>query len=147
LKTLPEKAAWNVAFEKYLHQLDERKPVIWIGDFNVVPTELDIRNWKTNYNKSAGVTDTEIEGFNKQLAGRRDSDEAGKNKFVDVWRKKNEGLVGHYTYFSYKFQCRVKGIGWRIDLVVASERILDKIGQCEIRQTICKWFPLGCFRS
>jgi len=85
--------------------------VIWIGDLNVVPTELDIRNWKTNYNKSAGVTDTEINGFKSQLAD---------GKFVDVWRDKNEGVVGHYSYFSYKFQCRSKGIGWRIDMAIVS---------------------------
>ncbi|GAA5903786.1 exodeoxyribonuclease III [Sporobolomyces salmoneus] len=129
LKTLPEKAAWNKSFETYLHSLDARKPVIWIGDFNVVPTELDIRNWKTNYNKSAGVTDTEINGFKSQLAG-------GQGGFVDVWREKNEGLIGHYSYFSYKFQCRVKGIGWRIDMAVTSKRILERVKQCEIRQSI-----------
>ncbi|GAA5835153.1 hypothetical protein JCM3766R1_006885 [Sporobolomyces carnicolor] len=132
LKNLAEKASWNKAFQRYLHSLDEKKPVIWIGDLNVVPTELDIRNWKTNHNKSAGVTDTEIDGFNAQLAGR--GGEGGK--FVDVWRQRNEGVIGHYSYFSYKFQCRFKGIGWRIDMAVTSERLLDKVKQCEIRQTI-----------
>ncbi|GAA6020084.1 hypothetical protein JCM11491_006389 [Sporobolomyces phaffii] len=143
LKTLPEKEAWNRAFETYLHDLDRRKPVVWIGDVNVVPTELDIRNWKTNHNKSAGVTDSEIGAFHRQLAGppAGNSDEDGAKedkgrKFVDVWRERNAGVVGHYTYFSYKFQCRVKGIGWRIDLAVCSERVMDKVSECEIRQTI-----------
>ncbi|GAA5878406.1 hypothetical protein JCM16303_002762 [Sporobolomyces ruberrimus] len=138
LKTLPEKAAWNKAFEVYLRELDSKKPVIWIGDLNVVPTDLDIRNWKTNYNKSAGVTDTEIDGFKSQLAGpeKEEGKEGGAGKMIDVWRERNKELIGHYTYFSYKFQCRSKGIGWRIDMVVASERILSKVKQCEIRQTI-----------
>lgn len=112
----------------------------------MVPTELDIRNWKTNYNKSAGVTDTEINGFNSQLQGPRDRDGNGEEEkqkgFVDVWREKNEGVIGNYSYFSYKFQCRLKGIGWRIDMAIVSKRILEKVKMCEIRQSICEFLSL-----
>jgi AP endonuclease-1 len=44
----------------------------------------DVRNWKTNYNKSAGCTQTEIDGFNKQLNPEEGS---GHKKLVDVWRR------------------------------------------------------------
>lgn len=67
LKSLPDKEKWNRAFETYLRSLDAKKPIVWAGDLNVVPSPLDIRNWKTNYNKSAGCTDAEIEGFKRQL--------------------------------------------------------------------------------
>jgi AP endonuclease-1 len=39
LKSLEEKKAWNRAFERYLRELDAKKPVVWTGDMNVVPTE------------------------------------------------------------------------------------------------------------
>lgn len=33
---------------------------------------------------------------------------------IDVWRDLHPDLR-HYTYFSYRFDCRRKGIGWRLD--------------------------------
>ena len=60
----------------------------------------------------------------------------------------------HFTYFSYRFGCRGKGIGWRLDhctstksfppstplahsvQVVVSERMLEKVKMCEIRSEI-----------
>ena len=36
-------------------------------------------------------------------------------RFVDVWRAQHPALR-HYTYFSYRFNCREKGIGWRLDM-------------------------------
>lgn len=39
LKTLSVKNEWNRHFEKYIRDLDSKKPVIWVGDLNVVPTE------------------------------------------------------------------------------------------------------------
>lgn len=30
-QNLDKKEAWNVAFEKYLRELDAKKPVIWTG--------------------------------------------------------------------------------------------------------------------
>lgn len=102
----------------------------------MVPGQKDIRNWKTNYNKSAGCTDTEIDGFHRQLRlaseeGDEEGQEKKKDKLVDVWReRKGEELEGHYSYFSYKFQCRSKGIGWRIDAVIveSTSRSLHCVG-------------------
>ncbi|GAA5968311.1 hypothetical protein JCM11641_003807 [Rhodosporidiobolus odoratus] len=133
LKSLDVKKAWNRAFERYLRQLDAKKPVIWCGDLNVVPTEKDIRNWKTNYNKSAGCTDAEIDGFHGQLNPASGSEH---KPLVDVWRHLHPDTEGHYSYISYKFQCRSKGIGWRLDFFVASERIMSKIKSCEMRHEI-----------
>lgn len=158
LKAMPQKEAWNRAFETYLRELDAKKPVVWTGDINVVPGEKDIRNWKTNYNKSAGCTQIEIDGFMAQL---NPSPESGHKKLIDVWRREwrlfyagdgEQGRVltagwrasadlhpdteGVYSYYSYRFQARMKGIGWRLDSFLLSERLLDKVGQCEIRSTV-----------
>ncbi|KAM0753627.1 hypothetical protein T439DRAFT_322519 [Meredithblackwellia eburnea MCA 4105] len=133
LANMDKKEAWNAAFEVYLRQLDSKKPVVWTGDLNVVPTEKDIRNWSTNYNKSPGCTEKEITAYMAQLHPAPDS---GHQKLVDVWRHLHQDVVGYYTYFSYKFQCRIKGIGWRLDSFIVSERILTKVKQCEIRLTI-----------
>ncbi|GAA5885478.1 hypothetical protein JCM6882_009636 [Rhodosporidiobolus microsporus] len=133
LKNMDQKKAWNRAFERYLRELDAKKPVVWCGDLNVVATEKDIRNWKTNYNKSPGCTDDEIDGFSSQLNPPEDS---GHKKLVDVWRHFNPDKEGHYTYQAYKFQCRSKGIGWRLDYFVTSERLMPKVKSCEMRHEI-----------
>lgn len=59
-----------------------------------------------------------------------------------------------YSYFSYRFDARTKGMGWRIDMctpsvfldprrhllilhaVVASQRLFERVKTCEIRQEI-----------
>ena len=39
-QTLKEKETWNEWFERYIRDLDAKKPVVWGGDLNVAPTEL-----------------------------------------------------------------------------------------------------------
>lgn len=39
LKTLSAKNTWNEHFTTYIRDLDKKKPVIWMGDLNVAPTE------------------------------------------------------------------------------------------------------------
>ncbi|KAF7338134.1 DNA-(apurinic or apyrimidinic site) lyase [Mycena venus] len=131
--TLDQKKEWNTHFEAYIRDLDKRKPVIWTGDLNVAPTELDLANPKTNWNKTAGYTEAETTAFKNILDPPESSPNA--NKFVDVWRRLHP-TDKQYTYFSYRFNCREKGIGWRLDMFVLSERIADRVKMCEIRSEI-----------
>lgn len=130
LKNMDRKKQWNIAFEKYLRQLDAIKPVIWGGDINCALTEKDIRNAASNWNKSAGYTQDECDGLNSQL---HPPEESGHQKLLDVWRELHPDVEGHYTYFSYRFGCREKGIGWRIDSFITSKRVLENVKECEIR--------------
>ncbi|KAI0082604.1 hypothetical protein K474DRAFT_1632758 [Panus rudis PR-1116 ss-1] len=145
LKTLDAKNEWNKHFEVYIRELDKKKPVIWAGDLNVAPTELGMHhryvssyaesghlaNPKTNWNKTPGYTEAETSSFARILNPPDSSD----GKFVDVWRNLHPEKR-HYTYFSYRFNCREKGIGWRLDTFVTSERLTDKVKMCEIRSEI-----------
>lgn len=132
LKTLDEKKEWNVHFDAYIRDLDSKKPVIWTGDLNVAPTEMDLANPKKNWNKTAGYTEAETTAFRKILAS---PDDISANKFVDVWRQLHPE-DRHYTYFSYRFNCRTKGLGWRLDMFVLSERMMERVKMCEIRSEI-----------
>ncbi|KAI9570453.1 Endonuclease/exonuclease/phosphatase [Boletus coccyginus] len=130
LKTLKEKNVWHEHFTTYMRDLDKKKPVIWMGDMNVAPTAKDLANPSTNWNKTPGYTLDETEAFKNII----DAPE-GTPKFVDVWRVRHPD-VRHYTYFSYRFNCRMKGIGWRLDMFVLSERIVENVKMCEIRSEI-----------
>ncbi|KAF9025816.1 hypothetical protein BDZ89DRAFT_953468 [Hymenopellis radicata] len=133
LKTLDVKKEWNVHFTRYIRDLDKKKPVIWTGDLNVAPTEIDLANPKANWNKTPGYTEAETTAFKEILNPPEEAD--AEHKFVDVWRKLHPDDK-HYTYWSYRFNCRYKGIGWRLDFFVLSERLVERVKMCEIRSEI-----------
>jgi AP endonuclease-1 len=132
LQNMERKKAWNEAFEAYIRSMDAKKPIIWLGDLNVVPTALggypslhthfgphsitlqyvDIKNDKANWNKSAGYTEIEVNAFKRTLAPSPSI--SGSQRLVDVWRERHPDDE-HYTYFSYRFQTRAKQTGWRLD--------------------------------
>ncbi|TFK30087.1 DNA-lyase [Coprinopsis marcescibilis] len=132
LKTMDAKKEWNKHFEPYIRTLDEKKPVIWTGDLNVAPTAIDLTNSKKAWNKQPGYTEIETTAFKQILASPEDPNKA---QFVDVWRKLHPETQ-HYTYWGYRFNCREKGIGWRLDMFVLTNRLVDKVKQCEIRDEI-----------
>ncbi|POW03639.1 hypothetical protein PSTT_10941 [Puccinia striiformis] len=142
LKFMDRKTEWNVSFEKFLRELDAKKPVVWGGDINCALTEKDIRNATSNWNKAAGYTQEETDGLNSQL---NPSEDSGHEKLVDVWpgflnQKERLFKTLHlhslclFLPSSYRFGCREKGIGWRIDSFITSQRVFEKVKACEIRQ-------------
>uniref|UniRef100_A0A1I8C033 DNA-(apurinic or apyrimidinic site) endonuclease n=1 Tax=Meloidogyne hapla TaxID=6305 RepID=A0A1I8C033_MELHA len=126
LVNLPARGRWDQMLLIRVTDLDKRKPVIIAGDMNVAHQEIDLRNPDANRNKSAGFTDQEREAFTRLL-------EAG---FVDVWRSRNPDVAEAYTYWSYIGSRRAKNIGWRLDYFVISERLLEKVIECEIHSDI-----------
>ena len=91
------------------------RPVVNHLDDSLI-SHADLTNAKKNWNKSAGYTEVETTAFKNILELPDDPD---ANKFVDVWRNMHPEDQ-QYTYFSYRFNCRVKGIGWRLDMCMCS---------------------------
>lgn len=125
LKRLDFKEQWNEVFQNFLEELEKNKPVISCGDFNVAHQPIDLKNPKSNYNKSAGYTQVEIDGMDRLLG-------AG---FVDVFRHRNPEKVA-YTYWSYRFNARARNAGWRIDYFIISPKLTDKVKNIEIHPEI-----------
>ncbi|EGC29694.1 hypothetical protein DICPUDRAFT_9650, partial [Dictyostelium purpureum] len=116
---------WDVDFQKYLVELDKKKPVVWCGDLNVAHTEIDLKNPKTN-TKSAGFTIQERTSFGDFL-----------NKgFIDSYRHYNPGKEGAFTFWTYMGGARAKNVGWRLDYFVVSKRYIDSIKTPFIRSTV-----------
>ncbi len=116
LPRLAYRKKWDADFLKYLQQLENKKPVLVCGDFNVAHTEIDLSHPKENYNKTAGYTQIEIDGFKNFL----------NEGFIDTFREFNQEK-GHYTYWSYMFNARKNNIGWRIDYFLASKELKTKL--------------------
>jgi len=82
---------------------------------------IDLKNDKSNYNKTAGYTQVEIDGMDNFLA-------AG---FVDAFRHLHPNEVS-YTYWSYRFKSRERNVGWRIDYFLVSRSLIDKVKEVVI---------------
>jgi len=121
LKRLDYRVQWNAAFLNYLKKLETNKPVIMCGDLNVAHKDIDLKNPKANYNRSAGYMQQEIDGLNNLI----------ENNFLDTFRHRFPDEI-KYTWWSYRFNCRMKNIGWRIDYFLSSSKIINEINDAFI---------------
>lgn len=115
LKRLDYRMHWEDDLRKHLVALDKKKPVIYTGDLNVAHNEIDLKNPDDNH-FSAGFSDEEREKFTKLLA----------SGFKDTYRELYPSSV-KYSWWSYRTRARERGIGWRIDYYVVSDRFMDNV--------------------
>ena len=121
LKRLDYRMTWDDAFRNYLKKLEETKPVITCGDFNVAHKEIDLKNPKTN-RRNAGFTDEEREKMTVlQDAG-----------FIDTFRYFYPDLEQVYSWWSYRFNSRKNNAGWRIDYFLTSRSLEGRLKDAEI---------------
>jgi len=124
LERLTYREEWNQDFLSYLKKLEQTKPVVWCGDLNVAHQDIDIANPKSN-KKSAGFTKEE----------RRDFGQVLDSGFVDTFRHQNPD-VKQFTWWSARFNCRAKNIGWRLDYFVVSKDFLPLCGKAFVRPNV-----------
>ena len=115
LSRLDYRMIWEDDFKKYLKKLEESKPVVVCGDFNVAHTEMDIKNARGNIG-NAGFTYEERGKFSDLL-------DAG---FIDTFRYFHKDEI-KYTWWSYMGHARENNVGWRIDYFITSKNIINKV--------------------
>ncbi|KAI9308638.1 Endonuclease/exonuclease/phosphatase [Cunninghamella echinulata] len=134
LVRLPERRVFNDHMEKYIRGLQKESiSVILCGDLNVAHTADDLARPDTNQ-RSAGFTIEERTDFTKLLSpSEEDPTIPG---LIDSWRHLNTEQKGHYTYYSYRFKCREKLIGWRLDYFCITPDLLTKMVTSKIRHEL-----------
>ncbi len=115
LTRLDYRMVWEDDFRNFLKKLEESKPVVVCGDFNVAHTEMDIKNAKANIG-NAGFTYEERSKFSELL----------DSGFIDTFRYFHKDEI-KYTWWSYLEGCRARNIGWRIDYFIVSKNIINKV--------------------
>lgn len=115
---------WDPAFLEHCKRLEKIKPVVFCGDFNVAHTEDDLANPKPNVGKK-GFTAEERQGFQNFI-------DAG---FIDTLRLFKQGN-GYYTWWSHFANARARNIGWRIDYVLVSAVLKDKVISADIHPRV-----------
>lgn len=121
LLCLPYRQTWDRAFLNYLKALEQHKPVVVCGDFNVAHQAIDLARPKENYNKAAGYMQAEIDGMNAYIA-------AG---FIDTFRAVHP-TEAKYSWWSYRAGARQKNVGWRIDYFLMSAVLLPRLKEAFI---------------
>lgn len=115
---------WDPTFLKHLQQLENIKPVIACGDFNVAHTEIDLARPKQN-TKNAGFTIQERQGINNLLQA----------SFLDTFRYLHPHTQ-RYTWWSYLGNARINNVGWRIDYFFISNSLKTQLKSAKIHENI-----------
>jgi exodeoxyribonuclease-3 len=90
------------------------------GDWNIVRSEKDIKNWKSNQ-KNSGFLPEERAWLNGLV----------ERGWVDSYRTlKPEGE--DYTWWSNRGRARENDVGWRIDYQIVSPSLRDRLRECAI---------------
>ena len=122
LKRLADRQIWDQKYADYLAQLDQHKPVLATGDYNVAHNEIDLANPASN-RRSPGFTDEERAGFTNLLA----------KGFTDTFRHLHGAVPNHYTWWAQRSKTsKINNTGWRIDYWLTSDRIADKVTKSEM---------------
>jgi exodeoxyribonuclease-3 len=95
--------------------------LIICGDLNVAHGAIDLKNPKSNYNKTPGYTQAEIDGMTRMI-------DAG---FVDTFRTLYPDTI-KYSWWSYRAGARAKNVGWRLDYFMVSTALMDRVADSEI---------------
>lgn len=122
LARLDDRQVWDRVYANYLEELNQEKPVIATGDYNVAHKEIDLANPAAN-RRSAGFTDEERLGFTNLL-----------NKgFIDTFRHIHGDVEGVYSWWAQRaITSKINNTGWRIDYWLVSESIIDKVIKSEM---------------
>ncbi len=117
------KLEWLKRLKRYLEKVvEEREYVVWCGDMNVAPEEMDVHNPKRLRNHVCFHEDVR-----KLFRYVRDS-----LGFVDLFRKHHPKDIA-YSFYDYRVRDAVnRGLGWRVDHILATKPLADKSIDCYI---------------
>ncbi|MEQ9064138.1 MAG: exodeoxyribonuclease III [Vicingaceae bacterium] len=121
LKRLDYRKNWDKDFLNFNQKLSAKKPLIIGGDLNVAHKEIDLARPKQNYNKTAGFTQTEIDGLDAFVA----------SNFIDTFRELHPDKTA-YTFWNQRFKARERNVGWRIDYFLLSKQWKENLKSAQI---------------
>ncbi|MES1147458.1 MAG: exodeoxyribonuclease III, partial [bacterium] len=114
------KMRWLDAFPEYLSSFaTPQDPLVWLGDINVAPGEIDVHD----HRKLLGQVGHHPDEFTRL-------DKIVNWGWTECFRKQHPE-AGHYTFWDFRVpKAYERGLGWRIDHVYVTEPVLPKTGDC-----------------
>jgi len=117
------KLEWFRRFRDFLERTAAPEhPLVWCGDLNVAPENIDVHAPKRLWGHVC---------FNSEVW---EAFAAVKTwGLVDIFRKHHPGEAGLYTFYDYRVPSSVaRGLGWRIDHILATAPLAAKSVHCTI---------------
>jgi exodeoxyribonuclease-3 len=122
------KLAWLASLKIHIENLSiTGKPVIWCGDFNIAPNEIDAFDAQAS---SGQIMCSEPE---------REALQQLKNLgFTDAFRL-HQIEAGHYSWWDYRMGAFRRGMGYRIDHIWLSKELASQCLKCWIDKEPRSW--------
>ncbi|WP_159561007.1 exodeoxyribonuclease III [Streptococcus halichoeri] len=122
LRRLAQRQVWDEKYATYLAELDQKKPVLATGDYNVAHKEIDLAHPASN-RRSPGFTDEERAGFTSLL----------DRGFTDTFRLIHGDVPDVYSWWAQRSKTsKINNAGWRIDYWLVSNRLADLVTKSEM---------------
>ncbi|WP_045739037.1 exodeoxyribonuclease III [Xanthomonas sp. MUS 060] len=111
--------------------LHSGRDYVLCGDWNIVRSALDIKNWKSNQ-KNSGCLPAERDWLNGLCADRaEDANLASGRGWVDAYRALHPDGQD-YTWWSNRGAARANDVGWRIDYQFVTPSLRERLQRCAI---------------
>lgn len=111
------KLEWLARMRDYFaRHFSPEEPVLWCGDLNVAPEEIDVHDPKrlvdhVDFHPEARAALERIRDWG----------------FVDVFRKHHPGEPGQFTFWDYRVaEALDRNVGWRVDHIWATRPLAEK---------------------
>ncbi len=101
---------YRAVFERLEADRRAGRPILVLGDFNTAPYPIDLARPRSNKSTSGFLPEERAELVRWLDAG-----------WVDTFRHVHGQVEGAYTWWAQRSGCRERNVGWRIDLILASE--------------------------
>lgn len=117
------KLKWFARLRKYFNKyLKEKGPIIWLGDLNVAPEEIDVANPDRNLNDPCF-----------HIKAREEYKKTVEKRFIDVYRMKYPKKV-QYTFWDFFRNAYERNRGWRIDHILATPELAKRCTKVVVDQ-------------
>ncbi|MEG1641484.1 MAG: exodeoxyribonuclease III [Synergistaceae bacterium] len=116
-------------FARFKQMIDKQNTpqgkLLWVGDLNIAPTDIDVTNPKTKKDHACFHIDV-------------------KNAFTDVmsWGltdifRQHRPQEGEFTFWDYRVKNSLeRNIGWRIDHIIGTEKVATHCTKVEVKRDL-----------
>ena len=114
--------------------LSSGRDYVLCGDWNIVRSRNDIRNWTSNQ-KNSGCLPVERAWLNGMIADAGGDDTPmPKHGWMDSFRVVKPEAA-EYTWWSNRGAARANNVGWRIDYQIVTPSLRGKVKACMVTPT------------
>jgi exodeoxyribonuclease-3 len=131
-KDFPAKMQFLSALEQFVAaQRSDPLPLVVCGDLNIARTDMDVHP-KERKPRAIGQLPEEREQLERIIAQGAPEGEG----LVDVGRALDPQNDQLFTWWAPWRNLRQRNIGWRLDYVLASRRLFDRVRSCTVQREV-----------